>query len=93
MVNQLPNLSILGPVVSKLDLKNRSHDPSRRRDTSHHRHATSYRAECLGFARPARMATDAHVYGLELSSEKIENVALPGGRTIRNFSSMNANGF
>ena len=39
------------------------------------------------------MATNAPVYGLELSSEKIENVALPGGKTIRNFSSMSANGF
>ena len=77
----------LGQVVSKLGLRNRSGD------TPRPRHATSYRAECLGFAKPARMATDVHACGLELSSEKIGNVVLLGGKTIQNFSSMNASGF
>ena len=81
------NPYVLGPVVSKLGLRNRSGD------TPRPRHATNYRAECLGFAKPARMATDVHACGLELSSEKIENVVLLGGKTIQNFSSMNASGF
>src|ERR1035437_8951401 len=51
------------------------------------RRATNYETGCFGFAKPARMATSALVYGEEMSSEKIENAVVSGGVTIRSFSS------